>query len=479
MLRWLDFMSGRANQLDQMDAITKVIEFSPYSAAIKIHVKQVIESPAFKGSRRSQQFLVFVVETALAGHFDELKERTLGSRLFGREPAYNTADDAIVRVTACDVRKRLLHFYSDFGARSEFRIELPPGSYIPEFQRNSSCLKPVAPAHFGEGGGDAFNAHPGVMENSRARPAPLPLEQCRPTGAQVNRFHRFAPWSVAVICAAVALGLWIREASRSGSADHKLPWSAVIQPGKQTRLIFCDPEIVSIQKLSDHTLSLSDYANQRYWPGPGAIRPDLRWAIDSGTFRGVNISSVDFGILFQILSIEKGNAAPYLEPRTARSVRLADFKTDDNFIVFGSPRSNPWVELFQDQLDFAFAFDEGKKAEFIRNKRPQPGEQREYVPTANGWDTGQAYAIIALTANPNQSGQVLILAGSDAEGTEAAGKLATDIKLLSRILREHGVDSSGPPRHFEILLQVSTMAGSSNTFQVIAVHTLVDKVRQE
>jgi hypothetical protein len=479
MLRSLDFMSGRANQLDQMDAITKVIEFSPYSAAIKSQVNQVIESPAFKGSRRSQQFLLFVVETALAGHFDELKERTLGSRLFGREPAYNTADDAIVRVTACDVRKRLIHFYSDFGARSEFRIELPPGSYIPEFHRNSPALEQIAPAYPGEGRADAFSAHPGPMENSPARIAPSSLEQRPATGFRLYLIHGLAPWFVAASCAVIALGFWARDISRSGSADQKLPWSAVIQPGRHTRLIFCDPEIVSMQKLSNHTLSLSDYANQHYWPGQEAIPSDLRWAIDSGTFRGVNISSVDVGILLHILSMDKGNAAPSLDPHTARSVRLADFKTDDNFILFGSPRSNPWVELFQDQLDFAFAFDEGKKAEFIRNKRPRTGEPPRYVPTANGWDTGQAYAIVALTANPNQSGQVLILAGSDAEGTEAAGKLATDVKLLSRILQEHGINPVGPPRHFEILLQVSTMAGSSNTFKVVAVHPLADKAHQD
>jgi hypothetical protein len=483
MLPWLDFMSGRANQLDQMDAITKVIEFSPYSEAIKNHVRQVIESPAFKGSRRSQQFLLFVVETALAGHFDNLKERTLGSRLFGREPAYNTADDAIVRVTACDVRKRLIHFYSDFGAKAEFRIELPPGSYIPEFQKNSAGLTGVAPDYPDEGSADVCSAplssaHAGPTENSPARTAPPSLEQRAAKGFGVSRFHRFAPWFVAAICSTVALGLWARGGSRLGSGDHRLPWSAVIQTGHHTRLIFCDPEIVSIQKLSKRTLSLSDYANQHYWAGQKEIRPDLRWAVDSGTFRGVNISSVDVGILLHILSMENGNVAQYLEPHTARSIRLADFKTDDNFILFGSPRSNPWVELFQDQLDFVFAFDEGKKAEFIRNKHPRAGEQPQYVPTANGWDTGQAYAVIAATANPNQSGQVLILAGSDAEGTEAAGKLATDVKLLSRVLQEHGINPGGPPRHFEILLQVSTMAGSSNTFQVLAVHILTDKARQ-
>src|SRR5579871_6123382 len=134
-------MPGRANQIDQNDAISKVVELAPHSSEFKSHVRQVTASPAFKGSRRSQQFLQFVVENALDGHFSELKERNLGIKLFERPPSYNTADDAIVRVTACDVRKRLLQYYAEIDQASEFRIELPPGSYIPEFQ-----MLPLPPA---------------------------------------------------------------------------------------------------------------------------------------------------------------------------------------------------------------------------------------------------------------------------------------------------------------------------------------------
>jgi len=96
----------------------------------------------------------------------------------------------------------------------------------------------------------------------------------------------------------------------------------------------------------------------------------------------------------------------------------------------GSPRSNPWVELFQDQLDFAFEFDSTRRAEFIRNRHPRNGESGTYVPTAEGWGTGQAYAIAALVTNPNQAGEVLLLAGSNAEATEAAGKFTTNLDLL-------------------------------------------------
>ncbi len=75
--------------------------------ALLAHLRQLFESPAFKGSRRSQQFLQHIVDQTLAGQSEQLKERNLGVALFGRDPAYDTGEDAVVRVTASDVRKRL------------------------------------------------------------------------------------------------------------------------------------------------------------------------------------------------------------------------------------------------------------------------------------------------------------------------------------------------------------------------------------
>jgi hypothetical protein len=430
-------MPGRANHVVQSDAISKVVESAPHSPAFKSHVQQVIASPAFKGSRRSQQFLQFVVENALDGHFSELKERNLGIKLFDRAPSYNTADDAIVRVTACDVRKRLLQYYSDVDSGSEFRIELPPGSYIPEFQRTP-------------------------------HPTPVVIQQ-KP------RSHL---WYIgAAICLGLIVWLWAthRLTSAVPSAERLLPWSALFQANRHTHVIFCDPEIVTIQKVSGSNLSVSDYANQNYWPNPLPAKPELQWIRQSGAFRGATVAAVDAGILLRISGLGIAGAGRNLEVNTARSLHLADFKTEDNFVILWSPRSNPWVGLFQNEMDFTFEFDEVRKQEFIRNKRPGKEESSTYVPTAGGWDTGQAYAIVALVGNPNQIGQVLLIAGSNAEATEAAGKFATNVTLLSQMLKNHGIDPKGRIRHFEILLQVSTLAGSFNSYDVIAFHLLPDK----
>src|SRR6202046_3174513 len=117
------------------DRLAKIVETEKDFARLQQHLKEVIEGEAFKGSLRSGQFLSYIVEESLAGRYSALKERVIGVKLFGRSPSYDTGEDAIVRVTASDVRRRLLQHYGKYGVTSEFRISLPLGSYIPEITR--------------------------------------------------------------------------------------------------------------------------------------------------------------------------------------------------------------------------------------------------------------------------------------------------------------------------------------------------------
>ena len=405
--------------------------------AVREHLRELVESPAFKGSRRGQQFLQYIVEKALAGQGDELKERNLGVALFGRDPSYDTGEDAIVRVTASDVRKRLHQFYSETD--SAIRVELPAGSYTPQFR----CM-------------------PG-----RDMALPPPARAPR----RGRRWWRAVLTVVLLVAVAIpATWLWSRHrAAESLSPRHVLPWSVLLQGGRQLQLVFADPDVSAMQELAGSQISLSDYANRRYLANPEAFGSDMQRAMR--LLRGVNVAAVDVGIALAVFRLAGANSAR-LKTNTARSLQLSAFKTDDDFIILGSPRSNPWGTLFQDQLDFDFVRDPELNREIIRNKRAQPGELPRYVPTARGWDTGHAFAIIALVGNPNQAGNVLLLAGTNAEGTEAAGQFVTNCAQFARTLQAHGIDPGGPPCHFEILLQVRTMAGSPSTLEVVACHRL-------
>jgi len=111
----------------------------PASEDVRAHLDEVLESASFRTSARSRQFLQYVVDESLAGRSDSLKERVVGERVFGRDPAYDTGQDSIVRVKANEVRRRLAQFY-DQHPHSTIRIEMVSGSYGITIRRLESAV---------------------------------------------------------------------------------------------------------------------------------------------------------------------------------------------------------------------------------------------------------------------------------------------------------------------------------------------------
>ena len=114
-------------------------------SAVEAELARILQSPHFRTSRRSQQFLRYVVEHSLAEQVDRLKERAIGAALFDRPPDYDTGEDAAVRVAANEVRKRLAQYQVETPG-TEVRIELPPGGYHAEFHVLEAPEPAPAPA---------------------------------------------------------------------------------------------------------------------------------------------------------------------------------------------------------------------------------------------------------------------------------------------------------------------------------------------
>jgi hypothetical protein len=440
-------MPGRTSQVNKSAAISKALEVQPYSDAIRNHVQQIAASADFKNSGRSREFLVVIVEKALAGRFDELKERVLGVELFDRATAYDTAEDAIVRVTACDVRRRLGRYYSASGKDSELHLSIPAGSYIPEF-------------HWVE------------TTSPRADAAPAAPVQDDLAAPEIRKPWLTPRWWV-YLAAGFVLGMLVWGIGARILAGRRnpelLPWSALLQKGRRLQIVVADTEISKMQTFGGYDLSLSDYANHIYRPADISVPPDVKGLLE--TFRGQSMGATDVAISLAISQRAFG-IAQQVSILPARIVQLKDFRTEDNFVILGSPRSDPWVSLFQDRLDFQFVYDVSKSLEVVHNRKPHQGEQEVYTPSAKGWGTGQAFGVVSFIANSNQSGHALLLAGSSAEATDAAGKFALKPDLVAAMLKANGIPPGGSPVSFQVLLRVNTMAGSANTFEVVSFHRL-------
>ena len=112
---------------------------------VRLELDRILESPAFRNSKRSQRFLRFVVEAALNGQADGLKERTLAMEVFDRPAEFDSSGDAAVRVAALEVRKRLTRYYAETGMRDAVQIGMALGHYVPEFRfRDETPARPAS-----------------------------------------------------------------------------------------------------------------------------------------------------------------------------------------------------------------------------------------------------------------------------------------------------------------------------------------------
>jgi hypothetical protein len=103
--------------------------------AVRAERDRLLESPAFRTSKRCREFLEYIVERTISGESGALKERSLGVELFRLAPDFDPGQHTIVRVTANEVRKKLAqHYLSENGNVHPVRIDLPPGSYRAEFR---------------------------------------------------------------------------------------------------------------------------------------------------------------------------------------------------------------------------------------------------------------------------------------------------------------------------------------------------------
>lgn len=470
---------------DREAAIARLAESDGALEQLKEHLKEIVEGSAFRGSDRCRQFLLYVVNQALAGDLKSLKERVIGVEVFARSPLYNTSEDAIVRVTASDVRKRLDQHYRKNGAAT-FRIALPVGSYVPEIIASSEPLRDGFDAGKpSQSGLTAFQGSAGALKRSApaagdsdAPAAAIPLESNPETvfsGYHPRHRLRFSLQVLAVLVALLVplnLVLWRmarNEASRSRtSALSVLPWSAFFNSAHSTHIITSDPELVSVQEITGSRVTLSDYVNQEYIPEHSTLSPESKEILLNSLHQGWAPPG-DTRIAVSLAELAQSGSRT-IGVQSAAKTRASDLKTDDNFVFLGSPRSNPWVSLYNDRLDFQFFTVPGTQDEEIRNIHPRQNEQSIYVPTTG--TAGESYAILAFVQNPDQDGKVLILAGATGLGTDVAGRLVTDLPRLSLVLQNCGISPSGPVKYFELLLRVSMMAGYSRGYDVAACHIL-------
>jgi hypothetical protein len=241
--------------------------------------------------------------------------------------------------------------------------------------------------------------------------------------------------------------------------------------GQQAATIVCaDSGLVVAQSIIHQPISLEDYVQMDYGRNAPQLTPDQRSLLRA--IQGWQFTDITDVRLVQRMSRLNTNFWDRVLVRSARTVQLQDFK-NGNIVLLGSSHSNPWILLFEPQLNFRFGFDfdPQKRSAYVLNTAPQAGEQAVYRAASPG-QSGEVYSTIALVPNLRHSGHVLIIAGTTAEGTETAGEFLISREASAGLIRELLSRNKGRMPYFEVLLKSGAFAGVAQSAQVVAIRIL-------
>jgi hypothetical protein len=402
-------------------------------------LQRVLKSRHFIKARKKSRFLEFVCEQALVGNSDKLNEYLIGVEIYERGTGFDPQIDPIVRVQAHEIRRSLKEYYEREGTNEIWRIELPPGHYVPQFIKSGEeKTLPVEP----------------VDENKASY-----------LSSFKGSWEKFAIilLSLTVIVLGILLlekGKNIQPALRAEAKSIPLPeqmewfWKGFMPPAK--------PPIVT---LPNHPLlrAIHDGDPQLLKVKAHRIpKEELPEFLETVHYRELKIFSfvptlTDFtgvgeaiGLLNLYEFFTKYDQEILLKPS-----RLVDFEElrRSNAILLGG--NQLWSnKVYQYPEGFQF------EASVIKNPHPKEGEpsvyKSEFDPITQ--QLSRDYAIIMMFPNEHKDQQILLLYGIYTQASQAALEYVTNPDRLAE-LRQHLVALNAPhkqpPRFFQALIQTT------------------------
>ena len=381
--------------------------------AVRASLQQVLNSPQFSNSKRYPALLRYLVERTLEGHSDQLKERTIGVEVFGRPPDYDTNTDTAVRYSAGEVRKRLALYYHAHES-APIQIVLSTRSYVPEFQRlestNGEIMQPVRPSGIEEGG---------VAEL---------IQELR----TVERWKRTALVSTSLLCLLLlgAGSVWIRNLLRTDPLIGF--WSPVLET-KQPALI-CPGGVV----FSAASTSGTKVADKSV--------PDPFLSFGSTLAVG------------RVAVVLNGHAGQY-RVQSAASTTLAQISGGP--VIFIGAYNNQWTQHFLQRLRFHFRSG-GREGILDGGGSGRVWERDASKP----YDQTPDYAIVARFTEASTANTIVVIAGLQRYGTDAASQFVANPNLLKELSRRLG--PSWVHKNIEVVLKVDVIDGRIGAPQIEA-----------
>jgi hypothetical protein len=399
-------------------------------AAVQAQLARLLQSPHFRNSQRSQSLLRFVVQAVLAGDHNSLKERCIGAAVFGREAAYDTAQDPIVRNAAIEVRKRLAQYYLEPEHAAELRIDLPTGSYMPAFAAETAATAPAMP--------------------QPAMPRPTPH----------GHPLRWVAAAALPVFAATAAFLW--GARRTPASDLDAFWEPLFRDGTPIQVSIGQPK-----RLYRFTGPRIEELNRLYGggepdglkqPKPPIAPEELVWVAPEYLFMRDALAAFRVAAWIQ----SKGHAS-----RLASVAQTNYSQLRHAPLVAVGAFNNAWSIRVTAELRFVFDYRmiDGVAYHCIVDRRNSTSVPWKVAQPADG-GMSEDYAIVTRVFEPTTEKTVVSVAGIETYGTLAASEFVTEPMYLEAALA--GAPNDWRRKNAQFVLATKIIDGSPGPPRILA-----------
>ena len=409
------------------------------AATVRQELDRILASRYFRNAGRSRQFLQYVVQHQLAGHVEQLKERTIGTEVFQRSPGYATGEDPVVRVQAGEVRRRLEQYYQTESGNSPVAIKLPVGSYSPIFQWSSGTASVVPTPH-------------------------LSVESAPPLQPVKRRAGR---WLIIAVCLAAVAGtgalILLRSAHKTSAMEGF--WRPVFATQQPVMICLAKPVVYRpslelYERYSRTHPGAFQTEVQRYnHPLPLDSHEKLLWS-DMAIYPEFGVA---VGDVYAAVSLS-GLFAKINKPSQLRIGSNYSFQDlrDSPAVVVGA-FNNRWTMQLTANLHFAFVEKDGQ----FTIREQVPGGRVWKQVTASAGDPSD-FAIVGRLLDSKTGQFTVVVAGIDGTGTQAAAEFVSNPEYMEKSLRD--APAGWQKRNLEVVLQTSITDSIAGPPRVVSAY---------
>jgi hypothetical protein len=398
----------------------------------------LVGSHVLHGSESLCKLLRYLAKHALDHPGTPIKEYQIATEVFGRSDDFDPQLDSMVRVQAGRLRAKLAEYYGANGTEDGIAVELPKGTYVLAFHHRSSPGR----------------AHPNTaVEHDLQEPRTVQGRKWFATALSLG--------VLLVIAGATIVGLlWSRSSAQAGfsregevaPAAFRVFWNGFVSGQEEPWVVFSNAAFVGRPE-----------TGMRYYD---TVKDKGNFILDHYTGVGevLAVHELDrvFGLLHRQIRVKRG------------SLFSLDDAKNNNLIFIGSPFENLTLLEIPGTQEFVFrrmTSGPRKGEEAIVNVHPQPGEPKEYFPSAGNAPLTEDYAVVGLVKGLNAGQAVLILAGTTTLGTQAAVEYVCRQSSVQELLLRLPVSQAGDLKPFEAVIRVKVTRGVPVGSELVALRS--------